>query len=475
MKKQLLFMAFIAFVAMNFIACSSDETANEQTQLKLSAGITAQKEPYDINDWGTNIDIGDIDASTAKESKVKVDKALTRNTVDNDNWVGMNNRDIAVQAGGLVYQYEVDASGNLTSNTPYYFTTTSNVSVASWYPYSASLGTFAVQTDQTSFANYEKSDLLYATTTVNQSSPSASLTYTHKTAKLIFRVTINNSQYLYDPTINGVTLSNVYYKGNVSNGNITATDKGTIKMYNVVASSTSGSNVTTATFEACVVPQTSAISYTVAYGAGTYSGALSSATLQAGYVYTCDITMNVLQYADMGLPSGVKWARLNVGASKATDYGGFYMWGGLTDLAENTSSDFYSAGRSITPTCGHDTAYELCGHEWRMPSRADVNELNANATFSWERYDGVRGILVTSTINGNTFFLPASGRWSGDGKTHWNEGTYGWYWISNMSSNGAGSIFALYGTDNLSARDVSTGHEDWGDVHDRDNVRPVSN
>ena len=153
MKKQLLFMAFIAFFAMAFTACSSsDETQNEQTQLKLSAGITAQREPYDINEWGTNIDIGSIDASAAKESKVKVDKVLTRNTVDNDNWVGMNNRNIAVQAGGSVFQYSVDASGNLTSNSPYYFITTSNVSISSWYPYLASLGTFAVQTDQTSFA-----------------------------------------------------------------------------------------------------------------------------------------------------------------------------------------------------------------------------------------------------------------------------------------------------------------------------------
>jgi hypothetical protein len=50
MKKQLLFMMFMAIVAMNFASCSSsDEIQNEQgNQLKLSAGITAQREPYNI-------------------------------------------------------------------------------------------------------------------------------------------------------------------------------------------------------------------------------------------------------------------------------------------------------------------------------------------------------------------------------------------------------------------------------------------
>jgi hypothetical protein len=456
MKKQLLFMMFMAIVAMNFASCSSsDEATNEQgTQLKLSAGITAQREPYDINEWGTNIDIGSIDASAAKESKVRVDKALTRNTVDNDNWVGMSNRNIAVQAGGLVYQYNVDASGNLTSNSPYYFTTTSNISVASWYPYSASLGTFAVQTDQTSFANYEKSDLLYATTTVNQSSPTASLTYAHKTVKVIFRVTINNSQYLYDPTINGVTLSNVYYKGNVSNGNITATDKGTIKMYNNVASSTSNSNVTTATFEACVVPQTSAISYVVTYGAGTYSCSISSATLQAGRIYTCDITMNVLQYADLGLPSGVKWARLNVGAQLPADEGTYYY----------IMRDGY-------PTLSNGE---------RVPTQAECDELLNSGTWTWtsaKKSNGgtVYGGVVTVS-KGNSIFLPAVGYIWGSGYPETNPlsgyNNVGFYVSTKQQANAA--FYGIYFSETVRASSETTSDRNaYGD--NAYVIRPVHN
>jgi len=30
---------------------------------------------------------------------------------------------------------------------------------------------------------------------------------------------------------------------------------------------------------------------------------------------------------DLGLPSGTKWATMNVGASTITDYGNYYLWG----------------------------------------------------------------------------------------------------------------------------------------------------
>ena len=33
------------------------------------------------------------------------------------------------------------------------------------------------------------------------------------------------------------------------------------------------------------------------------------------------------EYVDLGLPSGLKWAKCNVGAEKETDYGDSFMWG----------------------------------------------------------------------------------------------------------------------------------------------------
>ena len=33
------------------------------------------------------------------------------------------------------------------------------------------------------------------------------------------------------------------------------------------------------------------------------------------------------EYVDLGLPSGLKWAKCNVGAESETDYGDYFMWG----------------------------------------------------------------------------------------------------------------------------------------------------
>ena len=34
-----------------------------------------------------------------------------------------------------------------------------------------------------------------------------------------------------------------------------------------------------------------------------------------------------LEAVDLGLPSGTKWANMNVGATKPEEYGGYYAWG----------------------------------------------------------------------------------------------------------------------------------------------------
>ena len=223
--KQFYFGIFVAFMATMFTACSSsDEVIHEQSnQLKLSAGIMAQKEPYDISKWGTKIELEDIDATTAKESKFELSDTETRTPVDNNNWAGMANRNLSVQIGSNTPdKSSIDVSGNIALANPYYFTTLSNVSLKAWYPYSATLTSFSVQTDQTSYANYEKSDLMYASATVSHTSSTGSLTFSHKTAKLIFNVTITNANNLYDGSINAVTLSGVYTSGSVSNGTISS-------------------------------------------------------------------------------------------------------------------------------------------------------------------------------------------------------------------------------------------------------------
>ena len=36
------------------------------------------------------------------------------------------------------------------------------------------------------------------------------------------------------------------------------------------------------------------------------------------------------EYVDLSLPSGLRWATMNIGAETETDYGDYFMWGSTT-------------------------------------------------------------------------------------------------------------------------------------------------
>ena len=425
---------------MLFIACSSsDEAANEQgNQLKLSAGITAQKEPYEISKWGTKIELEDIDATTAKVSKFELSDAETRNPVDNNNWAGMANRNLSVQIGSNTPDMSsIDASGNITMANPYYFTTLNNVSLKAWYPYSATLTSFSVQTDQTSYANYEKSDLMYATATVSQSASIGNLTFSHKNAKVIFNVTVTGVNNLYAVTnISAVTLSNVYTKETVSNGAVSSpSTSSSVKMYCSKASYISN-NTATATFEACLVPQTTAIKYAINYGSGTYSGTLDSKTLVSGGQYTCNVVLNILakgtlnghEWVRLALPSNVKWATMNLGADSISSYGSFYYWGAIKPAPEVLTP--WDGMENLSTTNGRDAANLKWGSTWRMPTANEFRELMDNCTSVEGKLNDRRIFYFTSKKNNQVLVINGAGGLYSDGQNSGSERVN--YWTSTV-------------------------------------------
>ena len=48
---------------------------------------------------------------------------------------------------------------------------------------------------------------------------------------------------------------------------------------------------------------------------------------------------------DLGLPSGTKWANMNVGATKPEEFGGYYAWG-ETEIKDNYMWESYIHGDS---------------------------------------------------------------------------------------------------------------------------------
>ena len=162
-----------------------------------------------------------------------------------------------------------------------------------------------------------------------------------------------------------------------------------------------------------------------------------------------------IEYVDLGLPSGLKWAKCNVGAEKETDYGDYFMWGSTTPNTadectwanapfNNHSSDynetyFNSVKGTVCPNGvlakEYDAASQIMGGDWRMPTKAELQELIDYTTNEWiTNYNGtgVNGRKFTGS-NGNSIFIPAAGIYS-DGEVY-DVGDYGDVWSSSLNAS----------------------------------------
>ena len=154
---------------------------------------------------------------------------------------------------------------------------------------------------------------------------------------------------------------------------------------------------------------------------------------------------------DLGLPSGLKWATYNVGATKPEEYGNYYAWG-ETDTKETYSWDTYKYGSDyskltkynatdgLTTLEAADDAVANWGGSWRMPTKAEAQELIDSCAWNLVRKNGVMGYLVVGK-NSNSIFLPAAGYRSNDG--YGSVGVYGYYWTSDLFESNPSVAYEL--------------------------------
>ena len=130
---------------------------------------------------------------------------------------------------------------------------------------------------------------------------------------------------------------------------------------------------------------------------------------------------NGFEYVDLGLPSGTKWAKYNIGAYSETDNGLYFPCGGIVGLDSpyyEGKFDFnkikYNGGEKTTLHLDNDAAHIHMGGKWHMPTREQFEELldEKNTVSTWI-YDycirEVSGRLFRSRINDETLFIPANG------------------------------------------------------------------
>ena len=85
-----------------------------------------------------------------------------------------------------------------------------------------------------------------------------------------------------------------------------------------------------------------------------------------------------------------------------------------------------------------DAAYVNWGKDWRIPTKQEWEELlntSENLTRTWAVVNGVGGLKITSTTNGNSMFLPAAGVYGGPMHSfYYNCGNqpHGEYWSNEI-------------------------------------------
>ena len=174
-------------------------------------------------------------------------------------------------------------------------------------------------------------------------------------------------------------------------------------------------------------------------------------------------TINGYECVDLGL--NVKWATCNIGASSPEGYGDYYAWGETTTKSDYSSSTTRNKKmRNIAGNSTYDVACKKWGDSWRLPTKAEFQELIDNCNWVWTTVNGVNGYKVTSKKNSNSIFLPAAGSRYGtslDGK-----GVYGYYWSANP--------YGIWGAYRLEFGSGGFLNPDWFDRDCGYSVRPVS-
>ncbi|MBR4827000.1 MAG: Ig-like domain-containing protein [Bacteroidales bacterium] len=164
---------------------------------------------------------------------------------------------------------------------------------------------------------------------------------------------------------------------------------------------------------------------------------ITAETEDGGYKDYCNVKVTAaLTAVNLGLPSGTKWANMNLNASRPADTGDYFAWGetqgkssfnwatyalcngsyaSLTKYNNNAPYGYGSYTDNLTMLEPEDDAAQvLLGGDWRIPTEDEVLELRENCTWTETTQTdsngkSVSGYLVTSNINGKSIFLPQCG------------------------------------------------------------------
>lgn len=167
-----------------------------------------------------------------------------------------------------------------------------------------------------------------------------------------------------------------------------------------------------------------------------------------------------LEYVDLGLPSGILWAKGNIvkdavsetySMGKPSDRGCYFSWGdiighiGGEGINYNQSRYDNTPGSDLTTNIPANNTYDAArayfGGSWRIPTMGEFKELKTNTIQEWGTLDSINGYFFYKKDNsGNKVadiyvFFPLTGMYNGP--ISYGLNTDGYYWTSTYydSSN----------------------------------------
>lgn len=177
-------------------------------------------------------------------------------------------------------------------------------------------------------------------------------------------------------------------------------------------------------------------------------------------------------FVDLGL--SVKWAAWNIGAERPEEYGDYFAWGETETKAGyhysnykwgnggttvdnikftkyNDSKSWGTVDNKYELDTEDDVAHVLWGDSWRMPTKAELQELLDNCDLVLYdsgnlEFGGVAGWKVTSKKEGyeNRFiFLPNAGEFPDYSETISSAGTNAYYWAKTLKTPSSADAFVF--------------------------------
>lgn len=186
------------------------------------------------------------------------------------------------------------------------------------------------------------------------------------------------------------------------------------------------------------------------------------------------VPKETMEYVDLGLPSGIMWAKCDLGGTSPEKYGDSYSWGEtwtktttdyyyFTDIVEGQYTKYDSRDKRFFLEKEDDAAYLRLGEGWRYPTWNEMQELVDNCTVTESTLNGWPGVMFVSKINNNYIFF-------GCYRTFGKLG--GWRWTSAVVESNPTLAKCLYFERNDETGKIDVSRYDDERKH-RHAIRPV--